>query len=122
MHSDQSIAVKLDITKNTVIHLLNCSNNQIKEIDLSNYTGYNAERKYIAVINVSYNRLYSGEKVLIARPKNQNLVVLSEKDYNELEKAKQNAEYLTKLSESRQQIADGRIVVKTIEELEEMEK
>ncbi|MDR2558572.1 MAG: type II toxin-antitoxin system Phd/YefM family antitoxin [Oscillospiraceae bacterium] len=66
--------------------------------------------------------VYSGEKVLIARPKNQNLVVLSEKDYNELEKAKRNAEYLTKLSESRQQVADGKVIVKTIEELEEMAK
>jgi antitoxin YefM len=66
--------------------------------------------------------VYSGEKVLIARPKNQNLVVLSERDYNELEKAKRNAEYLAKLNESRQQIEDGKVVVKTIEELEEMAK
>jgi antitoxin YefM len=35
----------------------------------------------------------SGEKVLIARPHNENLVVLSEKEYNELEKARHNAEY-----------------------------
>jgi len=30
----------------------------------------------------------SGEKVLIARPRNQNLVILSERDYNKLEKAR----------------------------------
>ena len=64
----------------------------------------------------------SGEKVLIARPKNQNLVVLSEKDYNELEKAKRNAEYLAKLDMSMQQVEDGKVIVKTLEELEEMAK
>lgn len=64
----------------------------------------------------------SGEKVLISRPHNDNLVVLSEKEYNELEKARRNAEYLAKIDESMHQIADGKIVVKTIEELEEMAK
>jgi antitoxin YefM len=64
----------------------------------------------------------SGEKVLIARPHNQNLIVLSEKEYNELEKAKRNAEYLEKLDKSMQQIADGKLVIKTMEELEEMAK
>ena len=64
----------------------------------------------------------SGETVLIARPKNQNLVVLSEKDYNELEKAKRNSEYLAKLDLSLQQLADGKIVTKNFEELEEMAK
>ncbi|MCL2045172.1 MAG: type II toxin-antitoxin system Phd/YefM family antitoxin [Oscillospiraceae bacterium] len=62
----------------------------------------------------------SGEKVLIARPRNENLVVLSEKEYNELEKARQNAEYLMKIDEAIQQVSEGRVVVKTMEELEEM--
>ncbi|MCL1823279.1 MAG: type II toxin-antitoxin system Phd/YefM family antitoxin [Oscillospiraceae bacterium] len=64
----------------------------------------------------------SGEKVLIARPKNQNLVVLSEKDYNELEKAKRNAEYLEKIDRSVRQIAEGKVIIKTTEELEGMAK
>ncbi|MDR0325446.1 MAG: type II toxin-antitoxin system Phd/YefM family antitoxin [Oscillospiraceae bacterium] len=64
----------------------------------------------------------SGEKVLIARPHNENLVVLSEKEYNELEKARRNAEYLAMVDESMQQYAEGRVVVKTMEELEEMAK
>ena len=64
----------------------------------------------------------SGEKVLIARPHNENLVVLSEKEYNELEKARRNAEYLEKIDRSIQQAADGRVVVKTMEELEDMAK
>jgi antitoxin YefM len=62
----------------------------------------------------------SGERVLIAQPQRQNLVVLSERDYNELEKAKRNAEYLEKIDSSSRQIAEGRLVVKTMEELEEM--
>jgi antitoxin YefM len=64
----------------------------------------------------------AGEKVLIARPHNQNLVVLSEREYIELEKALRNAEYLRKIDKSVQQIADGKVVVKTMEELEEMAK
>lgn len=62
----------------------------------------------------------SGEKVLIARPRNENLVVLSEKEYNELEKARRNTEYLDKIDRSMQQLVDGHIVVKTMEELEDM--
>jgi antitoxin YefM len=64
----------------------------------------------------------SGERVLIARPKNKNMVILSEEEYNDLEKAKRNALFLAKLDRSRQQLAEGKIVVKTMEELEEMAK
>jgi len=64
----------------------------------------------------------SGEKVLISRPRNENLVVLSEKEYNELEKSRRNAEYLDKIDRSIQQLAAGHIVVKTMEELEDMAK
>ena len=63
-----------------------------------------------------------GEKVLIARPRNQNLVVLSEREYNELEKASRNAEYLAKIDRAMERVADGRVTVKTIEELEDMAK
>ena len=64
----------------------------------------------------------SGEKVLISRPRNENLVVISEKEYNELEKAKRNAEYLAMIDKSLQQVAEGRVVYMTMEELEEMAK
>lgn len=50
----------------------------------------------------------SGEKVLIARPHNENLVVISEKEYNELEKARRNAEYLMKIEQGFQDIAAGK--------------
>jgi antitoxin YefM len=68
------------------------------------------------------NLINAGEKVLIARPRNENLVLLSEKEYNELDKARRNTEYLAMLDESMKQYAEGHVVVKTIEELEEMAK
>jgi len=64
----------------------------------------------------------SGEPVLIARPHNHNLVVLSEKEYNELEKIRANAAYVAKLERSVQQLAEGKVVTKTLEELEDMAK
>jgi antitoxin YefM len=64
----------------------------------------------------------SGEPVLIARPHNHNLVVLSETEYNALTRARRNSEYLAKLEKSAQQLAEGNAVTKTLEELEEMAK
>jgi len=64
----------------------------------------------------------SGEKVLIARPHNENLVVISEKEYNELEKMRRNAEYLAKIDKSMRQLEEGCVIVKTMEELEAMAK
>jgi len=68
------------------------------------------------------NLISAGEKVLIARPRNENLVVLSESEYNKLEKARRNAEYLEKIDRAMERVANGRVVVKTMEELEEMAK
>ena len=63
----------------------------------------------------------SGERVLISRPHNQNLIVLSEKEYNELEKARHNADYLAKIERSRQQLAEGKTYTFTVNELDAME-
>jgi antitoxin YefM len=82
----------------------------IKTVDLRNDF-----KRVSALVN-------AGEKVLIARPHNENLVVLSEKEYNELEKTRRNAEYLAKIDRAIQQVSEGRVVVKTMEELEEMAK
>lgn len=57
-----------------------------------------------------------------SRPHNQNLIVISEAAYRELEKLRRNAEYLTKLERSIQQFKEGKVVVKTMDELLEMEK
>ncbi len=66
--------------------------------------------------------IFAGERVLISRPHNENLVILSEKEYNELEKIRRNNEYLAKIDMSMEQLSQGRTIVKTMEELEDMAK
>ncbi len=38
------------------------------------------------------DKVINGETVIISRPKNQNIVMVSEKEYNEMLKAKKNEE------------------------------
>lgn len=57
-----------------------------------------------------------------SRPHNQNLIVISEAAYRELEKLRRNAKYLAKLEHSIQQFKEGKVVVKTMDELLNMEK
>jgi antitoxin YefM len=64
----------------------------------------------------------SGEMVIVSRPHNQNVVVLSENEFNIREKAFRNSEYMAKIDESIKQLSNGKVVIKTMEELEEMEK
>ena len=63
----------------------------------------------------------NGETVIVSRPHNQNVVVLSEADYNIREKAFRNAEYLAKIDEGIKALEGGRGITLTIEELEAME-
>ena len=67
------------------------------------------------------NKVVNGETVIISRPKNQNIVMLSEKEYNEMLKAKKNEEYLRMLDQSISEAKAGGFVTKTIEDLEEYE-
>ena len=46
---------------------------------------------------------FSGEPVIVSRKQNKNVVVISESEYNELQRAKRNAEYLKRLNESMAQ-------------------
>ena len=57
-----------------------------------------------------------------SHPHNQNLIVISETEYRELEKLRRNAEYLAKLERSMQQFKEGKVIVKTMDELLHMEK
>jgi len=63
----------------------------------------------------------SGETVLISRPHNENLVVLSEREYNELQKAHRNAEYIAGIDKSVKEIEDGKTISLTMDELLAME-
>lgn len=67
------------------------------------------------------NKVVNGETVIISRPKNQNIVMVSEKEYNEMLKAKKNEEYLRMLDQSISEAKAGGFVTKTIEDLEEYE-
>ena len=67
------------------------------------------------------NKVINGETVIISRPKNQNIVMVSEKEYNEMLKAKKNEEYLRMLDQSISEAKAGGFVTKTIEDLEEYE-
>ena len=64
---------------------------------------------------------FEGEPVIVSRKENRNVVIISETEYNELEKARKNAEYLAKLNWADEQIKNGQVVTKTIEELLAME-
>lgn len=64
---------------------------------------------------------FSGEPVVIARPKNENVVMLSEKEYNELLKARQNVEYLTRIDSSYEQLEKNQTISFSLDELRNME-
>lgn len=66
------------------------------------------------------SQVFGGETVMLSRPKNQNVVMISEAEYNKLEKARRNLEYLMMLDESEKQLQEGRVVEKTMVELEAM--
>ena len=66
-------------------------------------------------------KAFGGETLFISRPKNENVVMISEKEYNEMLKAKKNAEYLAMLDKSIAEAEQGGFIVKSIDELEEME-
>ena len=67
------------------------------------------------------DKVFNGETLIISRPKNENIVMLSEAEYNEMMKAKRNAEYLAMLDKSMAEAEAGGFVTKSIEELEAYE-
>ena len=67
------------------------------------------------------DKVFNGETLIISRPKNENVVMLSEKEYNDIIKAKRNAEYLAMLDKSMAEAEAGGFITKTIAELEEYE-
>jgi antitoxin YefM len=71
--------------------------------------------------NNIFDMVVNGETVIVSRPHNQNVIVISEHEYNIREKAIRNAEYLYKLDQSIQQVKEGKTISFTIEELEAFE-
>lgn len=66
-------------------------------------------------------KVFCGETLIVSRPKNENIVMISEKQYNEIMKVKRNAEYLSMLEKSMAEAESGGFVVKSMEELEAYE-
>jgi hypothetical protein len=67
------------------------------------------------------DKVFDGETLIVSRPKNQNVVMMSESEYNNIMKAKRNAEYLTMLDKSMAEAEAGKFIMKSIEELGELE-
>lgn len=62
----------------------------------------------------------NNETVIVTRKGEKNVVIISLDEWNALQKAARNAEYLNKLDRSIADIQAGRGVVKTMDELEAM--
>lgn len=67
------------------------------------------------------DKISMGETVVISRPRNENIYMINEAEYNALQKAKRNAEYLAKIDESMENHKNGDTISFTMEELREME-
>ena len=67
------------------------------------------------------DKVFNGETLIVSRPKNENIVMMSEAEYNDIMKVKKNAEYLSMLDKSMAEAEAGGFITKTIAELEEYE-
>lgn len=64
---------------------------------------------------------FSGEPVIVSRKKNENVVVISETQYNDLQKAKRTAEYLKRLENSISQLEQKKTITLPMDEMKAME-
>ena len=60
------------------------------------------------------------ETLIVTRKESRNIVMMSLEKYNRIEKLLKNAEYLDRLNRADEQVKSGRVVVKTMDELEAM--
>lgn len=56
--------------------------------------------------------------MIISSPKSENIVMLSEFEYNKMLKAKRNADYLAMIDKSMAEAESGRFITKNIAEQE----
>ena len=65
------------------------------------------------------DKINMGETVVISRPRNENIYMINETEYNALQKEKRNAEYLAMLNKSDEanrlvyEMSDNQIIVKS---------
>lgn len=74
-----------------------------------------------ANIKKYFDYAFNGEPIIVSRKENKNVVIISEKEYNDLQKAKRNAEYLAMLDTSMEQLKAGETISFSMEELKAME-
>lgn len=60
------------------------------------------------------------ETVIVTRKDEKNVVLISLEQYNELVRNMKNTEYLNKIDRALKQIEEGKVVIKTMKELEAM--
>lgn len=63
----------------------------------------------------------NNETVIVTRKDEKNVVIISLEEWNSLVRAARNADYLGKIDRSIADVKAGRVVTKTLEELEAME-
>lgn len=68
------------------------------------------------------DKIKSGEIITVSRPKNENIIMISELEFQEYAKAKRNAEYIAKLDKAEEDYKAGRVKTFTFEELEQYTK
>ena len=74
-----------------------------------------------ANIKKYFDLAFNGETIIVSRKENKNVVVISEVEFNELQKAKRNAEYFAMLDESIEQLEHGNTISLTMDEMKAME-
>lgn len=67
-----------------------------------------------------FDMVFQGEQIIVPRKRNENVIVISEQEYNELQQIKRNVEYMKMINKSMKEANDGNFITKSIEELEEM--
>lgn len=60
------------------------------------------------------------ETVIVTRKDEKNVVIISLEKYNEIMRAARNAEYLDMIDRSMEQVRQGKVVIKSMAELEEI--
>ena len=68
------------------------------------------------------DKVTAGEIIIVTRKNNDNVVVLSEREYNAMLKAARNADYLTMIDKSMSELARGGFIPKSLDELREFER
>lgn len=61
------------------------------------------------------------ETVIVTRKDEKNVVIISLEEWNAVQKALRNAQYLNKIDMSVADVKHGRVVTKTMKELEKLE-